>query len=332
MNQILQKIPKYTQDGYIRASRHPNLPLTIYNYTQKATNDEKWDKVTEFCRGLILDDSEQIIIRGPKKFFNRGEKWAAKFDISKSIISEKLDGYYISIKLDSHYGLIINSRGSFCNKYTTAAEKLITSRIRGQIRENIEYFLELLQNFDEDAGIIVTKHPFPRLVCWAMRESGKEVLPTKENCPFEIARRMTFNEATKYLEINPEGKEGVVVFDLETEERVKIKTDWFLKTHRIIADCTKRRVWEIVSSGGNIKDLELPNEFLNQMLEWEEELKLKVDLEFERLKNLADKYSQLSDKELGLYEMDSYEKSAIFSLRKGRSESVLKMIYMRYKD
>ena len=205
---FLSKLKQYSKDGYIRESAHPFLPLWIYNYTPKTSFEEKWDEITLNARGLIIgwdiiEHEFYTCIQGPKKFFNKEEKWSAKFDISKSIISEKLDGYYISIKLDPRLGLVISSRGSFCNKYTEAAEKLITEPIRQQIRPNIQYFCELLQDFPEDAGIIVTKHTIPSLVCWAMRgEDGKEIIPTDGNCPFEVARKMTFEESIETTKIH----------------------------------------------------------------------------------------------------------------------------------
>lgn len=327
---LSQKLPKYIKDGYIRASRHPVLPITIYNYTQQATFEEKWDEITTTCRGLILDDYGRIIIKGPRKFFNREEEWADKFDIREAIISEKLDGYYISLKQDGRYGFIISSRGSFCNKYTAAAEKLITSEIRRQLERNIQYFCELCQNFEEDSGIIVTKHPVPKLVCWAMRgEDGEEIIPTTENCPFEIAKKMTLDEASKYL---TNEVEGVVAFKPDTEQRVKIKTDWFLRTHRIISDCTPQRVWELCKNGGKVEDLDIPNEFMEQMLRWQTVLNDLVESEYQKLLSLEDKYSSYTDKELGLSNLDLYTKGQIFNIRKDRIPAVFDKIYLCKKD
>lgn len=329
-SEFLNNLSRYCELGFIRKSQHPELPITIYNYTQKASFEEKWDNITINSRGLILNNDGRIVIKGPKKFFNKEEKWSAKFDISQSIISEKLDGYYISIKLDDLYGLVISSRGSFCNKYTTSAEKLITEPIRRQIQPNIQYFCELLQNFPGDEGIIVTRHPKPKLVCWAMRgEDGKEIIPTKDNCPFEIARKMSFEESIQYLH---QEVEGVVAYNPQTEERIKIKTDWFLNLHRLISDCTPNRVWEICKSGGQVEDLDIPNEFMEQMLDWQTSLKGLVDLEYQRLLQLYDKYSSYSDKELGLSNLDPYTKGQIFNLRKDRIPAVFDRIYLYKKD
>ena len=334
-NDFLAKLMYYCENGYVRKSAHPFLPLWIYNYTPKTTFEEKWDEITLNTRGLVVGfdltkHEFYTCIQGAKKFFNKEEKWAAKFNISKSIISEKLDGYYISIKFDPRLGLVISSRGSFCNKYTEAAEKLITEPIRRQIRPNIQYFCELLQDFPEDAALIVTKHPIPRLVCWAMRgEDGKEIIPTNGNCPFEVARKMTFEESKKYL---TNQVEGIVAYNPETSERVKIKTEWFLKTHRIISDCTPQRVWELCKNGGKVEDLDIPNEFMEQMLQWQTVLNDLVESEYQKLLSLKDKYSSYTDKELGLSNLDLYTKGQIFNIRKDRIPAVFDKIYLCKKD
>lgn len=131
-SEFLNNLSKYCELGFIRKSQHPELPITIYNYTQKASFEEKWDNITINSRGLILNNDGKIIIKGPKKFFNKEEKWSAKFDISQSIISEKLDGYYISIKLDSLYGLVISSRGSFCNNILLRPKNSSQSQLDGK--------------------------------------------------------------------------------------------------------------------------------------------------------------------------------------------------------
>ena len=332
---FLAKLTYYCENGYVRKSAHPVWSLWIYNYTPKTTFEERWDEITLNTRGLIIGydiikHEFYTCIQGPKKFFNKEEKWSAKFDISHSIISEKLDGYYISIKLEPRLGLVISSRGSFCNKYTEAAEKLITEPIRRQIQPNIQYFCELLQDFPEDAGIIVTKHPIPRLVCWAMRdEDGKEIIPTKENCPFEVAQKMTFEESKKYL---TNQVEGVVAYNPKTSERVKIKTEWFLETHRLISNCTPQRVWELCKNGDRVEDLDIPNEFMEQMLSWQTILNDLVESEYQKLLSLEDKYSSYTDKELGLSNLDLYTKGQIFNIRKDRISAVFDKIYLYKKD
>ena len=70
--EFFDKLEDYCDKGYIRKSKHPILPLTIYNYTEKTTWEGKWDNITTYTRGLVIDHTQKpsVFIQGPKKFFN----------------------------------------------------------------------------------------------------------------------------------------------------------------------------------------------------------------------------------------------------------------------
>ena len=67
-----------------------------------------------------MDDEGDIIVNAPPKFFNLGEPFADRVNLRRAIITEKADGYLISVTNSSKYGLIVASRGSFDNKYVDA--------------------------------------------------------------------------------------------------------------------------------------------------------------------------------------------------------------------
>ena len=309
--------------GYIRVQEHPSLPLKIYNYTDKAQMDGVWNDTTRACRGLVLDDKGKVIIKCPPKFFNLGDSFAADIDLEKAQLSEKLDGYYISIKLDSEYGLIVTSRGSFDNKYTDAARMLIPISRLGL---DTTYFCELCQNFPGDESIIVAKHPIPRLVCWdAITKNGEY----PKDIPFETAKRFSFSEAKKYLKGEVE---GVVALDPTTRERVKIKTEWYLQRHRLISGCSKKRVWELLRAGQRIEDLSLPDEIMPQMKDWQFELRQDFKDYLFRVEHYAQETNAFSDKELGLStEIPKDIKGLLFCLRKGRLGKCYDQIWKRIK-
>ena len=51
-------------DGYVRRQEHPEYPLAILNYTEKAAYEGVWDTVTLTCRGLIYNtDTLEIAAR-----------------------------------------------------------------------------------------------------------------------------------------------------------------------------------------------------------------------------------------------------------------------------
>ena len=63
-------------EGHVRVQSHPLLPLSIYNYTEKAAYDGIWNEVTLQCRGLIVADNGDVVARPFRKFFNYGQAGA----------------------------------------------------------------------------------------------------------------------------------------------------------------------------------------------------------------------------------------------------------------
>lgn len=325
----IQQLISLVNDGYVRKADHPSLPLSIYNYTPKTQFESNWTPITRKTRGLVLDDKYNLVIRCPEKFFNQGEPLAAPVNLNNARISEKLDGYYISLKLDSDWGLIITSRGSFSNRYIEAVEPFITDSILLKMAQNHTYFCELLQNFPGDESIILTKHPEPKLVCWAiMDENFHEIIPD-DTCPFPIAKELSLAEAKLYLQ---QKVEGIVAQDLTTFERVKIKTEYFIQHHRLISDCTKKRVWEILSQGDRVENLNLPDEFMPQMKEWQQELLLDFNLKIANTQTALKRRANLSDKEIALDNtLHPILKSYLFTLKKRGLEALSTQIWRDLK-
>lgn len=234
---------------------NPTKPkLAILNYTEQATYAHHWNEITRRCRGLVVEWKTKgknlpVVIESPQKFFNNIEPEApdlTKWKFSQIYVSEKLDGYYISVRNDSKYGLIVTSRGSFDNQYVDAAKKLLPSNIP----KDTDYFCELCQDFDGDESVLVMKHHEPKLVCWGVNKT----VPTpndKMGWEGEIAWEVTEQQLKQYMS---QEVEGVVAFNRTTGERVKIKTQWYLEMHRLISNCSFKRTLEIVCGGGRIKD------------------------------------------------------------------------------
>ena len=60
-----------------------------------------------------------------------------------------------------------------------------------------------------------------------------------------------------------DGREGLVVHLLDTDERVKIKYADYVRLHRLVTGLSARTVWEIMVAGGDLDALiePLPDEF-----------------------------------------------------------------------
>lgn len=351
------KISRLEVEGAIKAGDvrvqfdNPLDPkLAILNYTEQATFNHAWNEITRRCRGLVVEWRTKgkylpIVIESPQKFFNNIEPEApnlTEWKFSQIYISEKLDGYYISVRNDSKYGLIVTSRGSFDNQYVQAAKKLLPSKLP----KDVDFFCELCQDFDGDESIIVIKHNEPKLVCWGVNKT----VPTPDNkmgWDGEIAWEVTEQQLKQYM--NRE-VEGIVAFNKVTGERVKVKTQWYLDMHRIISDCSFKRTLDIVCGGGKIKGeafttykdnngeihelniASIPEEHYEIMCNWEEEIwqkhatiTLRATADYQNYKNKTAKEYALESK------TDKDIKGVVFDMLKGKNtdEKVWKIVRNR---
>jgi RNA ligase len=130
------KLRKHINAGIVTTRRHNTLPLTIYCYGKKAIFDQIWDDVTTKTRGLIVDDSGEIIALPYEKFFAVGQHpnthpltirdMDANF--GPPIITEKVNGCLgIFWRYGIHWG--IASKGSFHSPHAEFATKWMEDHI-----------------------------------------------------------------------------------------------------------------------------------------------------------------------------------------------------------
>lgn len=80
----------YYEKGLVYKQRHPELPLTIWNYSEKVQYEGLFNEITLQTRGLVTDENGNIVARPFKKFFNMEENKhtpTEEFDVY-----EKMDG------------------------------------------------------------------------------------------------------------------------------------------------------------------------------------------------------------------------------------------------
>lgn len=131
----IERLRRHIAHGVVTARRHNTLPLTIYCYGKKAVFDQIWDDVTTKTRGLIVDDSGEIIARPYEKFFSV-DQFPALLSEAESIesqygpptITEKVNGCLgIFWKYGIHWG--IASKGSFHSPHAEFATKWMEQHI-----------------------------------------------------------------------------------------------------------------------------------------------------------------------------------------------------------
>jgi len=269
MTQLADLVDFDTLDALIADKRiavqvHPVLPLRIYNYTNRAQFANQWTREERVCRGLIVDENDKVIARGPSKFFNYGQPGAPEVALSDKVwVSKKEDGSLgIAYAYGDHVG--VATRGSFASEQATHATSMLSDadklRIRHMSRnKNHTMIFEIvypgnrivldykgleknirLGNVNNDTGLI--------------EERNLGVLYGDGLASHE----MTFAEALA-LPI-PDDEEGYVLdirsFDKAGEIRghLKLKGDRYKELHGAIFGLSERKIWEAI---GENRDMDM---------------------------------------------------------------------------
>ena len=276
------------EDGYVKEQKHPFLPLTILNYTDKATFDQRWNDVTMHCRGLIVNNvTDEIVARGPRKFFNYGEPSAPDYPLDTLVrLTRKEDGslgigwYYVDEDEDCHWGLA--TRGSFTSEQAAHATELVRENRR--LIGHYEVMSESLEQYHDChisyIGEIV--YPENRIVLDYGETDEVRPLGTVHNKTGLIEWRpssvlvdgqdaiMTLAEAIA-LPI-PDDEEGYVLDILDeyynVVDHLKLKGAKYKELHSAIFGLTERKLYELWVDGQEAGFIEeLPDELQPWALE-----------------------------------------------------------------
>lgn len=100
------EINKLVTDGYVRVQKHPELPLEIYNYSQKAQIERYWEGIMPQLRGLVVSTVDDEIVMKPfPKFFNFDEHQLGEIPNEPWEAYEKMDGSLLIVRLWRDMGL-----------------------------------------------------------------------------------------------------------------------------------------------------------------------------------------------------------------------------------
>lgn len=114
----LEILQKYVEEGWVKKSNHPTLPISIYNYSRETQFQRKWDETTLKCRCLILNNEGEVVAKSFDKFFNYEELSPSEIPNEPFEVFEKLDG---------SLGLLFNYKGEwiFATKGSFSSEQAI---------------------------------------------------------------------------------------------------------------------------------------------------------------------------------------------------------------
>jgi RNA ligase len=278
----LNLLNKYYQDGLLVKQTHPDLQLTIWNYSRTTEYERLWDDVTLLCRGLVTDDKGNIVGRPMRKFFNIEEQ---KHKATKDFeVFDKLDGSLI-MAFEYNGEWVICSKGSFISDQKLAAEKLFY-----KLKYN-EYFkgnngFTMVFEYLSDWNRIVVRYDEERLVLLTIISNlGKEIdvqpfgsKAYQSNFGFvDVVKKYNGIEDYSVLKkMIPNNAEGFIV-KFSNGDRCKIKGEEYLRLHKLMTNVSTTSVWEHLVNGVTMEDIlqDVPDEFFDVIKEYEQELEQK---------------------------------------------------------
>ena len=246
-------------DGYITIKRHPALPLFIYNYTHRAQYQSVWDETTLQCRGLVCDDSGNIVARPFRKFFNLSELKVIPDEVFD--VYEKYDGSMVSV---FYYAgeWIVASRGSFVSEQAIKAKELLWQSDVNSLVTGYTYVFEVI--YPENRIVVDYGDKEDLILIGAFRTgSGREVdIDLFAEDGFTVAKRYPIANLDNLLEFERRNAEGFVI-RFESGLRAKVKYDEYVRLHRIVSGTNEHSIWEALSSGISLDKFteNVPDEF-----------------------------------------------------------------------
>jgi RNA ligase len=335
----LEKLKQYENDRWISVQPHPTAPLVIANYTQNTQFANQWDEMTMMCRGLILDLEGNIVQRPLQKFFNlnqRPETMIEALPAEEPHVTVKMDGS-LGILYQSEAGLSIATRGSFVSDQALwATEWIRKQQFRGEFNPEYTYCFEIIFPGNR---IVINYGDRAECVLLAVInvEDGHEISHVGEamRLGLKFADPIyadSIEELVRKCETLPGNEEGYVA-RYPSGLRVKMKGAEYVRLHRIVTQCSARRVWECLSSGTPLETwLErVPDELFN----WAKDVQTRLEAEFRELYIRAHRAHRVvmnlpTRKEQALYLQEHHDDvmGLVFPLLDGKSidEAIWKRI------
>jgi RNA ligase len=277
----LENLGRMLAERYINLRKHPQVDAWILDYSQHAQYDRVWNNETLNCRGLIVvghptSGIATIAARPFAKFFNASEHRLSPllFDLPIGSPFEVFD------KADGSLGVLhnvtgtpaISTRGSFESDQAKWATQLWRERYADYpLPEGATMLFEIIAPWNR---IVCSYGDMEDLVLLAVldRRTGAD-LSLPADWPGPVIRRhdgvssLDELEALAETDTTPDFEGYVIRFvpnDPNTPSlRAKVKLAEYIRLHRIVTGVNAKRIWEHLSSDGNIDEIldRVPDEF-----------------------------------------------------------------------
>lgn len=284
----INELEKRASDGRIKKFIHPSGKYIGWNYTDKCQYDRLWDEYTLISRGIVTLPDGTLISRPFGKFFNLGEPEAEPIPWNEPYeITEKLDGSLIVVSFYKG-DVIINSRGSFASEHAVFASDWLHTNVLSWIEtsknssllSSIQYTYCFEAIFPEDSYTKVINYKDKRnltLLAIINNNTGEEIshnnmkfyIPYTEITPMYTPDNISeFINKCKSRDIS-EG-EGIVIKFTRSNKRIKIKSDEYIRLHRVLNNFNQKTVLDGLINGDDLETIftNIPDENYKELQLW----------------------------------------------------------------
>ena len=256
---------------YINVVKHSDLNLWIIDYSKKCTLEGMWNQVTMTCRGIIIDDSNNIVAWPFYKFFNYEEidTLASKHpELNLEIpdlpfkVFEKMDGslgvgYWVDDKL------YIATKGSFCSDQAIKANEILNSKYHDAYKLLNKSYTYLFEIIYPENRIIVNYGDIEDLILIGVKNTsnGEDIFEDYSNiftCVKEYDGLKDWRQIREM--ISGDNREGFVI-RFENGFRMKMKYEDYFKKHFLKSYLTEKHIF-IFYEEHRLEEL---NDIVNQL-------------------------------------------------------------------
>ena len=268
---MLEKLNQYYEDGLLYKQVHPTLPLTIWNYTEKVQFENLWDEVTLMCRGLVTDDTGDIVATPFQKFFNIEE---GKFEPTENFeVFEKMDGS-LGIVFWYRGQWVVATRGSFTSDQAIKAREILKKYNTDIMFRHLTFCFEII--YPENRIVLDYGDDEKLVLLGTFDKNGKETdVEIWSQWGFDVVKKYDgikdFKELKAMVKDNQEG----FVVKFTNGDRIKVKGVEYLRLHKIMTNVTTTGVWEYLKNGEDVMGIlkDVPDEFYDKIKTYVRDLK-----------------------------------------------------------
>lgn len=275
---VLSGVEDWSPYGHVYGRNYDDLVILCYTKQAELTGSWNWFEIN--ARGLILNrNTGEVVARPFRKFFNYGQRLPMPGSFIMEV-TEKVDGS-LGI-LYRHKGQFrISTKGEFQSEQAIwATEYLNKHHDISTLADNYTLLFEIIYPKNR---IVVDYGDFESLVLIGARDRifGQELYYSELQ---DIANRYgfvqpkTYPSFTKIDQLLEEARtisyneEGWVI-RYSDNERFKVKGDAYLALFRALNYATKKHAIEAIRDGHFDAILkEMPDEFLDQLHKWRDEV------------------------------------------------------------